>query len=77
MKLKPSKLPSLPPSGDKYWDKADKESVELNRVPECEHFFEHKTAQEVECHNCHIGFYLKASFFLKGGHIYDGERFVI
>ncbi|MBM4401859.1 MAG: hypothetical protein FJ044_01280 [Candidatus Cloacimonetes bacterium] len=77
MKSKREKLPNLPPSEDKYWNLADKEKIELDKKPECSHFFEHKTAREVECRNCHIGFYLDIGWIIKNGHIYKDKQFVI
>lgn len=72
-------LKNLPSSEDDFWEHAEKElHRELVRVNEgCEHRFYHRTAQEVECKFCHIGYFLDNYCVLKKGHIYRDGEFVI
>ena len=70
-------LADLPDSSDKFWENADIEVEEVTDPEECDHYFYHRTAQEVECRNCHIGYYLDNYSEVIDGHIYYDEDFVI
>ena len=60
------KLPDLPPSNHKWWSKAIKYRTEFVNKPKCEHYFEHKSAREVVCKNCNIGYYLSNEKVING-----------
>lgn len=64
---------NLPPSDDPYWEHSDKETHPEPRDRECRHNFIHRTAQEVECLNCGIGFFLSPGWRVREGHIYSDK----
>lgn len=77
MEARSEKLDVLPVKGNEYWEHSD---YELNEPKErkCKgHVFIHKTAQDVECKFCHIGFQLSPGWNVKNGKIYLGDKFVI
>ncbi len=62
-----AKLPPLPPSQDDYWEQADVFVQPEQKRSVHEHFFIHSTAQEVQCKDCGIGFYLSPMWAVKEG----------
>jgi hypothetical protein len=73
-----AKLGELPQSTDRdFWEHADTELTEFGEAKSCNHFLVHRTALEVECKFCHIGFVLAPGWILKEGHIYNQDKFVI
>lgn len=55
------KLSDLPPSKSDWWLDAVKLKTELVKKEKCEHYFVYKSATEVVCENCPIGYYLTGS----------------
>lgn len=49
-----NKLPDLPPSHAKFWDRAVKHRIELMKKPEHEHYFG-INGREITC-KCGVGF---------------------
>ena len=49
------KLPDLPKSNTRFWDKADKFQRDVSTLPTCEHYFEVR-GKEIVCRNCNIGY---------------------
>lgn len=72
-----AKLPALPASGDEFWEYANTEMQKEHKVKACEHYFIHKTATEVECRNCRIGFFLSPGFATIDGNLVDPDGVVI
>ncbi len=70
-------LESLPTSEDEFWAEAEVSTHKLEPMKKCEHSFIHRTAREVECRNCHIGFFLGVKDSVKEGHIYSLGQLVI
>lgn len=68
-----ARLPDLPKSNSKFWDKAEKYQVHLQRKPKCEHYFEYKNAREIACKSCPVGYYLSGRERLKDGKILISE----
>ena len=56
-----AKLPDLPKSSDKFWDKAKKYQATLIKKPKCQHYFEYGVGREIVCKNCNIGYYLSGN----------------
>lgn len=73
------RLDPLPASDDKYFTKykADIHKVEDKKPPKCEHYFFYYRSGQVECRNCHTGFYLDIGDLLKDGHIYRKNKLII
>ena len=72
-----SKLPDLPKSSDKdFWLDARNEVYYLKKI-DCNHFFQHISAREIECRNCHIGYFYSSGMEVKNGHIYLHGSLVI
>ena len=71
------KLESLPGNADEFWEHAEVALHTPKAPPKCEHFFIHRTAREVECRNCHIGFFLGVRDRIDKGHIYSQNNLVI
>jgi len=71
------KLPDLPSSRSKFWNKADKHSVQLNEPKECKHFFIRRMGREIVCEKCSIGFYADQNTEVKEGKIYYRGKHVI
>ncbi len=69
-------LPPLPPSSDKYFENADVNQHRMEEVPQCKHYFERLTANEVQCKNCPAGFFIKKET-VKDGHLYLDGKLVI
>jgi len=68
----------LPESSNTFWEHANTEIHDIAEEERgCDHYFYHRTAQEVECRNCNIGFYLDNYSEVIDGHIYRDEEFVI
>lgn len=64
------RLPDLPKSGDKFWNGGIKYISDLtNKKPRCEHYFEYKSAREVVCKNCNIGYYFSGKEYIENGQI--------
>ena len=76
MKSRPGKLSELPSSDDKFWKGARKELIKPEEG-ECVHFFVPKSANEVECENCRIGYFLGTDDELVEGHIYHKKQLVV
>jgi len=68
------KLSSLPPSDDVYWDLSEKGEVNKKDPKKCKHHFVHRTSREVECTNCHMGYYIDPPMKIRKGHIYIDEE---
>ena len=60
------KLPDLPKSDHKFWDRAEKHKIELIKKPKHDHYFEIKD-REIVC-KCGVGF-----FFTGRERIEDGQ----
>ena len=73
----PDTLPGLPPTGDEFWEYADTEIQKAFKPQPCEHFFVHKTAVEIECRSCRIGFFLSPGFYVVEGSIVSPDGIVI
>lgn len=72
------KIKDLPQSTDReYWEHATTELIELRDAKTCEHNFVHKTALEVECTLCHMGFLLSNNWKVMDNHVYFENKFVI
>ncbi len=71
------KLDPLPPSGDEYWQHASTELQKITEDKGCDHFFDHNTALEVECRECHAGFHLSPGWTLREGKIYTPDGLVV
>ena len=73
------KLPELPPSRDAFWGEAEvyfpEKAPRESRV--CEHYFSHRTSQEVLCKACGVGYYLSEGMVVRDGHICFEETLVI
>ena len=70
-------LDNLPSNENKkFWRDAEVEVIELKEPKECEHFFIHRSSQEVECRKCHVGYYLSIGDRVQNGHIYHYEKLV-
>ena len=77
MEIKSKKeLPNLPESENEFWDKADKHVKKIEHTL-CKHKFFYKSAIEVECENCNIGFILTKDWDLKDKQIYYKDQLVI
>ena len=76
---KKEKLDDLPPSNSKYFTKykADVIKTEMKEPEPCKHHFVYIKALEVECRNCHIGYYLNIGDKVKDGHIYRKDKLMI
>ncbi len=71
------KLANLPRSDDAFWKHAEIETIQLVKHVDCKHDFIHKTAIEVECSKCNIGFMLDIGWHVKNGKIYTPEGNII
>jgi len=60
----------LPSSTDEYWEHAETNNIEIKKSKECDHFFVHKTAKEIECRHCGIGYFLSPGWYIKKGKMY-------
>lgn len=66
-----AKLENLPDSNDaEFWGEAEVATHTLAESVKCDHSFIHRTAREIECRNCHIGFFLGIGDEVKGKHVY-------
>lgn len=72
-----AKLPGLPASGDEFWDLADTEVQKAFKPIPCDHFFVHKTATEVQCKACRIGFFLSPNWTVVEGKLVTPDGFII
>ena len=71
------KLDDLPKSDDDFWSGAETAVHTLAEPKKCEHSFIHRTSREVECRNCHIGFFLGVGDEVKSGHVYIKGQFAV
>ena len=73
------KLSELPASEDKFWEHSDVNKIDMTKrgLEKCDHYFIHRTAREVECKKCHIGFVLGVDWYIENKHIYYNGKFVI
>jgi len=60
-------LSPLPPSTDEYWQYSNVEQQQLREMEECDHFFIYRSAVEVECASCNIGFFLSPGWRVEEG----------
>jgi hypothetical protein len=74
------KLPELPESRSEFWKHAEVYFPENEpRQPrgDCEHFFTHRTSQEVICKSCGVGYFLSEGMVVNEGHILHEKTLVI
>lgn len=70
-------LENLPSNSDvDFWKGAEME-VSKGTGKKCEHKFVHKTAQEVECVECGIGFYLNPESYIEDGKLFVNGKLVV
>ena len=72
-----AKLDAMPPSESKFWKDSDTFKVEMKKPPKCEHEWQRKKSNEVECIKCHAGLFLSPIDELKDKHIYRNGKLVI
>ena len=70
-------LAPLPESSHKFWRLAEKEQITLGRKKKCRHYFIRRSGREVECQNCHAGFFLDGDWDVKGGYLYKGKKKIV
>ena len=68
---------SLGREKDKFWKKAEKYRIELDKPKKCKHQFIPKSGKEVVCTRCNVGYYLLSEGTLKYGHIYLKDKLVV
>jgi len=77
-RLSRKRLDILPKSTDEYWELADTRLIDMNKsVPKCQHYIVRRFGTEVECRNCHIGFFVTPEDSVADGHLYHGGIRVI
>lgn len=74
--LNQNKPSDLPESSDEFWQEADKHSKKVEHTL-CDHSFVHKSATNVECEKCHIGFVLAKDWNIKNKKLYYNDTFVV
>lgn len=70
------KLPDLPSSRSKFWDKADKHTIQLGKPEGCKHYF-NREGKEINCAGCNMGFYADRNTEVKDGKVYYRGKHVI
>lgn len=75
--MKKKKLDPLPESKDKFWDKADVNTIKLISPSKCDHEFIRSGGREVCCKHCNIGFFVGNGSEFKDGHIYIKGKLAI
>jgi len=68
-------LQDLPESQSDFWE-GEKYSKQIEPTS-CEHQFVYKSAREVECINCNIGFVLAKDWHIKNKKLYYKDNLVI
>jgi hypothetical protein len=71
------KLPDLPPSKSKFWDKAEVNMSNPRSLGKCEHYFIRKSGTQIECRNCYLGFFVGKESELRDGKWYAGGRLML
>lgn len=64
------------PKAKEFWLDARNETYHP-KGKKCDHYFQHLSAKEIECRNCHAGFIYSLGMEVKNGHIYIHGSFVI
>ena len=59
-----------------FWKGAEME-VSKGTKKDCEHYFVHETAQEVECTECGIGYFLNPESYIEGGKLFVNGKLVV
>ncbi len=63
-------LESLPAStDDEFWLDAELSQHQLKGTAKCDHYFIHRTGREIECRNCHVGFYIGPGANVEAGEL--------
>jgi len=70
-------LDALPESSHKFWRGAEVNKITLRSAPKCSHYFIRRSGREVECRNCHAGFFLTPNWDVKEGHLYVDNKLVL
>lgn len=73
-------MENLPPQSDSFWKDAENQVFKIGDPVTCEkqkHKWKHVNARQVECSQCHIGFYLPGGAQLKDNHIYINDIQVV
>ena len=72
-----AKLVALPKNDDEYWEHADTQLIDIKDVSECKHYMVRMSGTEVECRECHLGFFVGPRDRVKNGHLYLNGKKVI
>lgn len=76
-----AKLEALPQSTDNYWKDSEVEQQKQTSKTigdKCDHYFIHRTSMEVECRDCHIGYFLvNEDEEIRNGRIYIKNKLVV
>lgn len=71
------KLPDLPSTRSKFWDKADTKVIKVDEFKPCKHYFVRASGREIFCRKCNIGFYADQNTEVKEGKIFYREKKVL